>query len=479
MSGSYSSLLLADSHGGAGDEWKKSLRRSNSTSYKRTVTATAAGDENKSVKLKRSNSTSSAAAAVAENGKKGNKNRRLSVVEEEELLSSVVASLDVPDKAAKARRKSSTGSIFSVADEEDLNKEGRRKSSVSSSPGGSGFHSKSKIPVLAAHLKKIPPFPDLKSPSVIPEEEEIEVDVPANLPPGVRLIDPSGDSEFQISIYRYTKNKEEKWLVDADQLTEGDKTMIKHRACLTDWIIHLGHYFKVSQETLYHTISLIDRTLLQRSVKTKMWQLLGITSFFLAAKLEEYHPPEIKDLIKLTDNAYIENEVIEMEMILLELHDFQIYGAEPMIFVNRFLQAAEKLTDNDFKEIVICLLDGYIMSHEYSSVKSSRSAAAAVLGAFYLTQASSDNNNNDNEVEKKWNTTMEYYTEYKENELASLTILMFKTLIRALKTTKQDLYYSIKSKYSSKSTHGQILQSSYLSEENINKSIANLETQFM
>ncbi len=54
--------------------------------------------------------------------------------------------------------------------------------------------------------------------------------------------------------------------------------------------------FQVSQETLYHTVRLVDSTLATASprVPTHKWQLVAITAFLVASKLEEYYPPSIE-----------------------------------------------------------------------------------------------------------------------------------------------------------------------------------------
>ena len=51
---------------------------------------------------------------------------------------------------------------------------------------------------------------------------------------------------------------------------------------------------RLSQETLYHAVGMIDGTLAMRDVDNAHLQLVAITSLLIAAKLEEYHPPSIK-----------------------------------------------------------------------------------------------------------------------------------------------------------------------------------------
>lgn len=46
-----------------------------------------------------------------------------------------------------------------------------------------------------------------------------------------------------------------------------------------------------------------------RVTKNKL-QLVGVTALFIASKYEEIYPPELKDFVYITDNAYSKTEVI-------------------------------------------------------------------------------------------------------------------------------------------------------------------------
>lgn len=45
------------------------------------------------------------------------------------------------------------------------------------------------------------------------------------------------------------------------------------------------------------------------NVKRTKLQLVGATAVFIAAKFEEMTPPEVSDLVYVTDEAYTKNEV--------------------------------------------------------------------------------------------------------------------------------------------------------------------------
>lgn len=90
------------------------------------------------------------------------------------------------------------------------------------------------------------------------------------------------------------------------------------RAYLVDWLAELHFRFKLWSETLYVTIGIIDRFLaIDNSIKKSELQCLGITALHIAGKYEEIYPPELKNILKITDEAVPRKEIIEMEYRVL------------------------------------------------------------------------------------------------------------------------------------------------------------------
>ena len=81
------------------------------------------------------------------------------------------------------------------------------------------------------------------------------------------------------------------------------------RAILIDWIVEVNEKFKLSAQTLYQTVNLIDRYLSVLKVPRNKLQLLGVGSLMIACKYEEIYPPSFKDLVYITDRAYMEPEI--------------------------------------------------------------------------------------------------------------------------------------------------------------------------
>lgn len=92
----------------------------------------------------------------------------------------------------------------------------------------------------------------------------------------------------------------------------------KMRAYLVDWLAELHYKFKMWAETLYVTIGIVDHFLaLYPNVKKSELQCLGITALHIAGKYEEIYPPELKNLLRVTDDAVSKKEILEMEFKVL------------------------------------------------------------------------------------------------------------------------------------------------------------------
>jgi len=75
-------------------------------------------------------------------------------------------------------------------------------------------------------------------------------------------------------------------------------------------------------ETLYVTVSIVDRFLSVCEIKKSQLHLLGVTALLIAAKYEEIYPPELKDLLSVSENKFTKNEVLQMETKVLTTLDF-------------------------------------------------------------------------------------------------------------------------------------------------------------
>ncbi|KAJ0683470.1 putative cyclin, Rab-GTPase-TBC domain superfamily, Cyclin-like superfamily [Helianthus annuus] len=91
----------------------------------------------------------------------------------------------------------------------------------------------------------------------------------------------------------------------------------KMRGILIDWFIEVHRNFNMMPESLYFTINIVDRYLSMRKVARREFQLVGMSAMLIACKYEEIWPPEVNDLIAISDNAYSGEHILVMEKAIL------------------------------------------------------------------------------------------------------------------------------------------------------------------
>ena len=113
------------------------------------------------------------------------------------------------------------------------------------------------------------------------------------------------------------------------------------RAIIIDWLIQVQMKFRLLQETMYMTVSIIDRFMQDNCVPKKMLQLVGVTATFIASKYEEMYPPEIGDFAFVTNNTYTKHQIRQMEMKILRVLNFSLGRPLPLHFLRRASKIGE------------------------------------------------------------------------------------------------------------------------------------------
>ncbi len=129
--------------------------------------------------------------------------------------------------------------------------------------------------------------------------------------------DPQYVQEYQSNIFEHIKLKN---FVTPEfhQLDLNDKM----RSILVDWIVEVHQKFKLTAETLFTTVYIIDQFCQKVQISKSQFQLLGITALFVACKYQEVQIPKIELFIYVTDNTYSVQELIQMEGMIINTLDF-------------------------------------------------------------------------------------------------------------------------------------------------------------
>ena len=120
--------------------------------------------------------------------------------------------------------------------------------------------------------------------------------------------------------------------VKYNYMTQQSEVTERMRGILIDWLIEVHYKFGFTDETLYMTVSIIDRYLSSNQITKKNFQLLGITALLISCKHEEIDLPKINDFTYITNNAYEKEEVIKMENDILKFLKFNLLCPSPLKF---------------------------------------------------------------------------------------------------------------------------------------------------
>lgn len=159
----------------------------------------------------------------------------------------------------------------------------------------------------------------------------------------------------------------------------------KMRAVLVDWLIEVHMKYRLRSETLYLTISIIDRYLCQQRISRNRLQLVGVTALLIAAKYEEIHPPDVSDFVYITDNTYTKNELVDMEIRILSQLNFMVATPTAAQLKEPLLSLKDVVKDETQKEFVNYLIELALVQHHMLQFSPLRIVCAAILLSNELT----------------------------------------------------------------------------------------------
>lgn len=176
------------------------------------------------------------------------------------------------------------------------------------------------------------------------------------------------------------------------------------RSILVDWLVEVHLKFHLHTDTLFLTINLVDRVLEKTAVYRQQLQLVGVVALFIAAKYEEIHPPELKDLVYITDSTFLREDILDMEARVLRLLEFRVTASGPHRFLERFHSVGS------FKPNMLHLsyyfLELALVDYKMLRYRASVTAAAAL----YLSRKIHNS-------EESWSSQWLQSTNLSENEL--------------------------------------------------------------
>lgn len=197
---------------------------------------------------------------------------------------------------------------------------------------------------------------------------------------------------------------------------------LRNRSILVNWVMEVHKSFRLFPETLYLAVFIIDRILTRERVDKNKLQLLGATALLVAAKFEEIYYPDIKEICIICDNAYSKHEILQMEIQILTILDFQLSGPSPLYFLRRGSKAAHSDPRVHMIGKYICELS--LLEHQCSFWLPSCIAATALYFALLI-----DSENENIDDSSFWTPTIEHYTGYSAKEIQKLLPIISRLII--------------------------------------------------
>lgn len=226
--------------------------------------------------------------------------------------------------------------------------------------------------------------------------------------------DPQLCAAYVSDIYEYLRRMEvdpsKRPLADYVQKVQSDVNA-NMRGVLVDWMVEVAEEYKLVSDTLYFSVSYIDRFLSLNLLSRQKLQLLGVSAMLIASKYEEIKPPEVEDFCYITDNTYNKEQVVEMEADILKSLKFELGGPTVKTFLRRFSKVAQESNNNtsDLQFEFLCCYLAELSLLDYNCVKflPSLVAASVVFLARFMS----------NPMTHPWNLALHQLTRYKPADL--------------------------------------------------------------
>jgi len=248
--------------------------------------------------------------------------------------------------------------------------------------------------------------------------------------------DPQHVMEYVPDIYLALRRGELLHRPDLGYMSQQPHINSSMRGILIDWLVDVHRKYDLSPETLFLCVSLVDRYLTTKAVLRWQLQLVGIAALFIASKYEDRYPPQIDDLIYVTDRAYTANQLVQMEISMLSTLDFQICTPTPQHFLERFQQvnACSKMHCS----VSSFLLELALIDHKMVQYAPSFLAAVAIFLSNKLVSR-----------RPAWTEALVEHTKYDERSLRGCA----KDLCALLECSEQSKLQAIRKKYSHEKHH--------------------------
>ena len=130
--------------------------------------------------------------------------------------------------------------------------------------------------------------------------------------------------------------------------------------------------------------------------------LLGVGALLISTKYEEIYPPDLRDLLAVSENKFSREQVLTMEQSILHALNFKVTSPSTYRFLERFRRLEDTFDDKEvffFAQYIqeVAMLDASLLKFTPSQI----AAASLILSTKQLKKK-----------ENIWGKDLEKFSEY-------------------------------------------------------------------
>jgi G2/mitotic-specific cyclin 1/2 len=186
---------------------------------------------------------------------------------------------------------------------------------------------------------------------------------------------------FHDDIIYHLRKQEEVLKVTGKGILERHKITMEFRAKMVDWIIEVINKAECTSQTLFLSVSILDRFLYssKSSYKNSNLHLMGVVAMALASKFEEVQGMDIVFMYsQVVHNKISEKEMADFEMKMFQVLNFTVLAPTELEFLEVFIESLGEEVGNVLAQAqYIATLN--LHSIDVMGIKPSLRAAANLL----------------------------------------------------------------------------------------------------
>ena len=201
-----------------------------------------------------------------------------------------------------------------------------------------------------------------------------------------------------------------------------------NRSIILQWLVKNNMKWKLKDDTIFMAMNIMDRYISKFKSKNLEFQLIAISSYFIASKYEDIYPPYLDELSQICNYIYSNDDIIKKEYEILVGLNFDIlYNSS-----YKYLTFLHSIADKDNLKLLYLaqfILELSLENLDILEHSQSQRALAALLIAKKILQ-----------IKKSWNNLRLFYN-YDDNVIKKVQKKMVVLLNKVMKSKSKNAIY--------------------------------------